>query len=446
MTRLNVKSGSNTDVVLHQPASVNGDPVVSTYHTPLSPIGPEKARVLLAHTATVAPADVRVDGKVVFTNIANGEYADADVPAGAHRVALLPTGTTTTRSSDRSRSPCSHAQRRWSTPSAVRATAPWTPSSTRCRCAPTGPPCPGRSTPGRQVGPPRAQVAPFGDDRAPQVARASADRAGPQLPWFASGSPGCCSSGWGCGDDGTRTPLPPGVHRRRSRDAVDMSTFPRPRRTDRLPRARCRCTCSSDGRRLRPGSAIQAPPRRGPRRRHSVVVEARPAERAGAVRPEQPRSVRLPDGVVVPIRAVSTRSDGGLDVPHDIRTAGWWRGGSRLGDPWGSTLVAAHVDSPTQGLGPVRRPARRTSATSGSCSPRPPCVRRSGRRRCAWSPRVRSPGNAWLSSPSGARRLVLVTCAPPYVPARGGYQNLAVVTAIPVSAPTPGGRLMTPPR
>ncbi len=94
MSRLDVKPGSNTDVVLHQPASVNGSPVVSTYRTPLSPIGPEKARVLLAHTATVAPADVRVDGKVVFTNIANGEYADADVPAGAHRVALLPTGFT----------------------------------------------------------------------------------------------------------------------------------------------------------------------------------------------------------------------------------------------------------------------------------------------------------------------------------------------------------------
>jgi hypothetical protein len=50
--------------------------------------------VLVAHTATVPPADVRVDGKVVFRNIANGEFAEADVPAGAHRVELLPTGET----------------------------------------------------------------------------------------------------------------------------------------------------------------------------------------------------------------------------------------------------------------------------------------------------------------------------------------------------------------
>ena len=49
----------------------------------------------MAHTATVAPADVQVDGKVVFSNIANGEFATADVPAGEHVVALFPTGETT---------------------------------------------------------------------------------------------------------------------------------------------------------------------------------------------------------------------------------------------------------------------------------------------------------------------------------------------------------------
>jgi hypothetical protein len=42
----------------------------------------------------VAPADVEVDGATVFTNIANGEFADADVPAGTIEVALLPSGST----------------------------------------------------------------------------------------------------------------------------------------------------------------------------------------------------------------------------------------------------------------------------------------------------------------------------------------------------------------
>ena len=93
-TAVTVKAGSSTDVVLHRPASISGRPEVNTYEAPTGPIGPGKARVLLAHTATVPPADVRVDGKTVFTDIANGEFAEAEVPAGTHQVALLPTGET----------------------------------------------------------------------------------------------------------------------------------------------------------------------------------------------------------------------------------------------------------------------------------------------------------------------------------------------------------------
>jgi hypothetical protein len=89
---LDVGTGDISDVVLHLPADVGGDPVVHSYAAPTGPIGPGKARVLLAHTATVAPADVEVDGQTVFTNIANGEFADADVPEGSIEVALLPSG------------------------------------------------------------------------------------------------------------------------------------------------------------------------------------------------------------------------------------------------------------------------------------------------------------------------------------------------------------------
>jgi hypothetical protein len=91
---LEVATGASTDVVLHLPAEVGGDPVVHSYDAPTGAIGPDKARVVLAHTATVAPADVRVNGETVFTNIANGEFAEAEVPAGTHEVALLPSGST----------------------------------------------------------------------------------------------------------------------------------------------------------------------------------------------------------------------------------------------------------------------------------------------------------------------------------------------------------------
>jgi hypothetical protein len=165
------------------------------------------------------------------------------------------------------------------------------------------------------------------------------------------------------------------------------------------------------------------------------VAEAVPARRTGAVAPEAPTSARLPDGTRVPIRAVSTRADGLLDVPDDIRTAGWWRGGSRLGDPLGSTLLAAHVDSRSQGLGPyvallTVHPGQRVTLTSRTLRQ----VFRVTSLRLV--DRHSLPRQHWVSSASGPRRLVLVTCAPPYDPSRGGYRDLAIVTAVPVTTPT----------
>lgn len=90
-----LSAGSSQDLVVHLPAEVGGDPVVTQYETPTEPLGADKARVLIAHTASVAPADVRVDGTVVFRNIANGEFAVADVAAGDHIAELLPSGLTT---------------------------------------------------------------------------------------------------------------------------------------------------------------------------------------------------------------------------------------------------------------------------------------------------------------------------------------------------------------
>jgi hypothetical protein len=155
-----------------------------------------------------------------------------------------------------------------------------------------------------------------------------------------------------------------------------------------------------------------------------------PARRTGALTPERPTSSRLPDGTVVPIRPAGTAGDGSLAVPVDIRVAGWWRGGSRLGDPFGATLVAAHVDSFTQGLGPY---ASLLSARAGQ-----QIVLSSAHLTQTFSvvslrlvPRATLPQQHRLFSPRGHRRLVLVTCAGPYDAARGGYQNLAVVTASP---------------
>ena len=71
------------------------------------------------------------------------------------------------------------------------------------------------------------------------------------------------------------------------------------------------------------------------------------------MRPERPVAVTLPSGRVLPVDPAGTLRDGALAVPRDIRRAGWWAGSSRLGDPFGSIVLAAHVDSFTQGVGPA---------------------------------------------------------------------------------------------
>ena len=152
--------------------------------------------------------------------------------------------------------------------------------------------------------------------------------------------------------------------------------------------------------------------------------------------PEAPRSLRLPSGRVVPVHAVSTDRDGQLDVPDDSRSAGWWRGSSRVGDPSGKTLVAAHIDSPSQGLGPF---AELYDAKPGlALVLRSAGLRQDFRIRSVRLVRRESlTARSDLYSPSGARQLVLVTCAPPYDPTHGGYLNLVVLVAEPSGPATP---------
>lgn len=159
-------------------------------------------------------------------------------------------------------------------------------------------------------------------------------------------------------------------------------------------------------------------------------VDTGAARRAGPPDPERPVSVRLPSGTRVPVSAAGVGNGGVLGVPEDVDRAGWWRGGARLGDPFGATLIAGHVDSSDQGLGAF---AELLSVRVGQQ------VRvRSKHLEQVFTIRSRRlvPGRGLRDVPQvfsvrGERRLTLVTCAPPYEPSRGGYQNLAVVTATP---------------
>jgi len=58
------------------------------------------------------------------------------------------------------------------------------------------------------------------------------------------------------------------------------------------------------------------------------------------------------DAAVVP---VGLEADGGLRIPDNPRTVGWWSGGAAPGSPVGTVLVAGHVDSAETGPGALAR-------------------------------------------------------------------------------------------
>jgi len=90
---VSVPAGGNLDAVIHRQVDPSKAPVVTTFPNDLSPVAAGSGRLVVAHTAAVGPADVRVDQKVLFANIANGEALTVTVPAGTYTVDIVPAAT-----------------------------------------------------------------------------------------------------------------------------------------------------------------------------------------------------------------------------------------------------------------------------------------------------------------------------------------------------------------
>lgn len=120
-----------------------------------------------------------------------------------------------------------------------------------------------------------------------------------------------------------------------------------------------------------------------------------------------------------------------MRIPRDARRVGWYRFGPRPGGGVGSVVLAAHVDSRTQGLGafyPLREADRGDRVVMTSTG---------GRR---WTYRVvarevfrkRALPLEDLFRRDGREVLTLITCGGPYLADAGGYQDNVVVSAVPV--------------
>jgi LPXTG-site transpeptidase (sortase) family protein len=146
----------------------------------------------------------------------------------------------------------------------------------------------------------------------------------------------------------------------------------------------------------------------------------------------RPERVVLPGGEDAPVDPATT-VDGVLAVPTDIRRVGWWDGSAWAGDPFGTVVVAGHLDAPGQGLGFFERLAR--------LRPGDPVVLEGEGHRAGYRvtsvravPKAAIDASSAVFDQRGEHRLVLMTCAGHFDRATRSYDENLVVTAVPSGA------------
>ena len=107
LTALQVKAAGADDVLIDAgdvalPASGNytvfahldadGNPALAVFENDVSTIEAGNGRLVVRHAAAAPAVDVKANGEVAFTNIANGAEAAADLPAGTISAEVVPTG------------------------------------------------------------------------------------------------------------------------------------------------------------------------------------------------------------------------------------------------------------------------------------------------------------------------------------------------------------------
>ncbi|MFE6524420.1 class F sortase [Streptomyces sp. NPDC057794] len=135
------------------------------------------------------------------------------------------------------------------------------------------------------------------------------------------------------------------------------------------------------------------------------------------------------------VTPVGVTKKGDMTVPDAPDRAGWYRHGPAPGSAGGSAVLVGHVDTDTGDLGEFAAldDVRRGQQVE---------VRRAGADpvRYRIASRTTVPKDdlpAAVFRRSGPPVLTLITCAPPYVPERGGYLNNLVVTAEPIGSGRP---------
>jgi hypothetical protein len=89
--KVSVKAKGSSDVVVHLPAKGTGDATITAYRNDLWSVPKDKAALTVSHTAAVPAADIQVNGKVLFSDISNGESLSLVVPVATYKVEIVKT-------------------------------------------------------------------------------------------------------------------------------------------------------------------------------------------------------------------------------------------------------------------------------------------------------------------------------------------------------------------
>ncbi|WP_406829775.1 class F sortase [Pedococcus sp. KACC 23699] len=144
-----------------------------------------------------------------------------------------------------------------------------------------------------------------------------------------------------------------------------------------------------------------------------------------------PSRLEVPQlGARMVVEAVGVDRRGDMGIPPDPRIAGWYRFGASPGSAHGATVLAAHVDDRTYGIGPLARLStlRRGDAVTVMVGATVHRYRVTTVLRLDKD----SLDTAALFDLDGPARLHLVTCGGAFDPATGHYEDNIVVVASPV--------------
>lgn len=178
-------------------------------------------------------------------------------------------------------------------------------------------------------------------------------------------------------------------------------------------------------------SGVSTPGPRAPAPAGSPTRAALAGTPASQTYPFAPTTLTLPSGVVAPVDPANVDAARVLQVPADPGRVGWWTGGALAGEPYGSVVLAGHVDTRAYGLGAM--------AELLDIAPGDEVVVADGARHHAYRvvsvsevPKARLAADLDVFRQDVGHRLVLVTCGGAYDPASHTYADNVVAVAVPV--------------